>query len=178
MVNTSCPVIFSNEGRKNKFLQKDIYKHLVVSITDRVMLKQQLPILSFASQFFKHEKKTLSLHQNYENHGLEDYAKKIGFEIFKSDDYKDFNELYLNSDIHFGNRVHAHLKCLSLGIPSFCTPFDLRQLYFSQSIGLPLIENSNHNSLKNFSFKNFLTHREEAKVQMTKFLNNIYKHLN
>ena len=88
IINTSCPVIFKTENIDKKFLKKDIYENLVVTITDRVMLKQQLPILRFASQFFKYKRKILSLHQNYENHELETFAKKMGYEIFKSNDYK------------------------------------------------------------------------------------------
>ena len=181
IINTSCPVIFKTEKVDKKFLKKDIYEHLVVTITDRVMLKQQLPILSFASKFFKYKRKTLSLHQNYENHKLETFAKKMGFEIFKSNDYKSFIDLYLKCDLHFGNRVHAHLKCLSLGIPSFCTPFDLRQVYFSNSIQLPLIDSDSHESLKTYPFARFLDYRNKTKIKMNKFflmiMNNFFNFL-
>jgi polysaccharide pyruvyl transferase WcaK-like protein len=178
IINTSCPVIFKTENVDKKFLKKDIYEHLVVTITDRAMLKQQLPILKFASQFFKHKRKILSLHQNYENHKLETFVKNMGFEIFKSNDYKSYIDLYLKCDLHFGNRVHAHLKCLSLGIPSFCTPFDLRQLFFSRSIQLPLITNDKQDNLKNFSFNKFIDHQKKAQFYMNKFLSNILKVLN
>ena len=177
VVNTSCPVIFNTENVYKKFSKKEIYNHLIVTITDREMLNEQLPILKFASKFFKFKKLTLSLHQNYENHKLETYAQQLGFEIFKSDDYKDFIDLYLSCDLHFGNRVHAHLKCLSLGIPSFCTPFDLRQLFFSVSIGLPLIDNDKHPSLETFEFDNFVNHRKNAQINMNKFLSLVRKGL-
>lgn len=175
IINTSCPVIFKTENVDKKFLKKDIYDHMVVTITDRVMLKQQLPILSFASQSFKYKRKTLSLHQDYENHKLENFAKKMGFEIFKSNDYKNYIDLYLKCDLHFGNRVHAHLKCLSLGVPSFCTPFDLRQLFFSNSIKLPLINHTNYGSLNTYFFERFLDHQKKAAIKMNKFLSNIVK---
>lgn len=173
IINTSCPVIFKTENVDKKFLKKDIYEHMVVTITDRIMLKQQLPILSFASKFFRYKRKTLSLHQNYENYKIEAIAKKLGFEIFKTNNYKSFIDLYMKCDLHFGNRVHAHLKCLSLGIPSFCTPFDLRQLFFSNSIQLPLIDNDSHESLKTYPFDRFSEFQNKAKIKMNKFLSSI-----
>ena len=175
IINTSCPVVFKTENIDKKFLKKDIYEYMVVTITDRVMLKQQLPILSFASKFFKYKRKILSLHQNYQNHKLETFAKDMGFEIFKSNDYKNYIDLYLKCDLHFGNRLHAHLKCLSLGVPSFCTPFDLRQLYFSNSIQLPLINHSNYKLLETFMFERFLNHQKKARIKMNNFLSSIVK---
>ena len=79
------------------------------------------------------------------------------------------------TDLHFGNRVHAHLKCLSMGIPSFCTPFDLRQLYFSESIGLPLVVDDKHKNLKKFNFESFILHQNQSKKIMNDFVSQILK---
>ena len=127
--------------------------------------------------FFRSKKKVLALHQDYGNTNLQNFATKLGYEVFISKNYLDYIELYKNSDLHFGNRVHAHLKCLSLGIPSFCTPFDLRQYYFSKSIGLPLVNNEKEETLKTFEFKNFTIHQKEAKKVMDRFTNKILTYI-
>ena len=61
---------------------------------------------------------------------------------------------------------------------SFCTPFDLRQLFFSRSIQLPLITNDKQDDLNNFSFNKFIDHQKKAQFYMNKFLSNILKALN
>ena len=177
ILNTSCPVIFKVDELFKNYEKKRIYDQLVVTITDRELVKEQLAILNIAPNLFKSKKLILSLHQNYKNINLMNYAKKIGYEIFISDNYIDYIQLYKNSDIHFGNRVHAHLKCLSLGIPSFCTPFDLRQYYFSKSIGLPLIEDIKNETLYDFPFKNFINNQKKYKITMDKFVSLILKKL-
>ena len=177
VLNTSCPVIFNVDNIFKNYKKKDQYNQLVVTITDRILINEQLSILPFAMKVFNSKKRILALHQDYKNTKLSNFAKKIGYEVFVSNNYLDYIELYKKTDIHFGNRVHAHLKCLSLGIPSFCTPFDLRQHYFAQSIGLPLVKDIKDESLKSFPFTNFLKHREKSEVSMNKFTNLILKNL-
>ena len=174
-LNTSCPVIFKVDNIFNKFKKKDKYNQLVTTITDRLNLKQQLPVLHFAKNFFNSKSKILALHQDYENKNLETYANDLGYKIFKSTNYNDYINLYKMTDLHFGNRVHAHLKCLSMGIPSFCTPFDLRQLYFSESIGLPLVVDDKHKNLKKFNFESFILHQSQSKKIMNDFVSQILK---
>ena len=175
--NTSCPVIYNLDGVNKNFKKKNKYRQLVVTLTDRSNLKEQLPILNFAKNFFKSKINILALHQNFENKNFENYAKSQGYEVFSSKNYENFIELYKNTDIHFGNRVHAHLKCLSMGIPSFCTPFDLRQLYFSESIGLPLIIKQTDDHLRTFNFERFTSHQNQSKKIMDNFVKLIKNNL-
>lgn len=175
ILNTSCPVIFKLDNIFKHFKKKEKYNQLVTTITDRINLKQQLPILHFANNFFNSKNKILALHQDYENKNLEIYANDLGYEIFKSSNYKDYIDLYKKTDLHFGNRVHAHLKCLSMGIPSFCTPFDLRQFYFAESLGLPLVLDDKHINLKEFNFDSFILHQSQSKKIMDDFISQILK---
>ena len=175
ILNTSCPVIFRLDNKFKNFKKKNNYNQLVTTITDRSNLKQQLPILHFAKNFFNSNNKILALHQDYENENLETYANNLGYKIFKSSNYMDYINLYKKTDLHFGNRVHAHLKCLSMGIPSFCTPFDLRQFYFSETIGLPLVVDDKDKNLKEFNFDNFILHQSKSKNIMDDFVYEILK---
>lgn len=137
---TSCPAVFSLEGQFGQFEKKEVFDQLVVSITDRAQLEQQLPILPAVPKFFKANKYVLALHQDYGHQDLWAFAEKLGYSVFRSTDYNAYIDLYKQTDFHFGNRLHAHLKCLSMGCPSFLLPFDLRQTYFAQSLQFPLIE--------------------------------------
>ncbi len=177
ILNTSCPVIFELDNIFNNFKKREKYNQLVTTITDRSNLKQQLPILHFAKNFFNSKNKILALHQDYENKNLETYANDLGYKIFKSSNYEDYLNLYKKTDLHFGNRVHAHLKCLSMGIPSFCTPFDLRQFYFSESIGLPLVKDDKHKNLKEFNFNKFILHQSQSKKIMDDFVSQILQNI-
>lgn len=177
IINTSCPVIFNVDKTYKNFEKKSLYERLIVTLTDRSFLKDQLPLLKFAPTIFKSTKKILALHQDYNNIELQKFAKQLGYEVFVSNKYQDYIDLYKKSDIHIGNRVHGHLKCLSLGIPSFCTPFDMRQKFFSISIGLPLVNQINDPAFKDFNFKNFENHQEELYKTMKLFTSKILEHI-
>ncbi len=62
-----------------------------------------------------------------------------------------------------------------MGIPSFCTPFDLRQFYFSETIGLPLVVDDKDKNLKEFNFDNFILHQSQSKNIMDDFVYEILK---
>jgi hypothetical protein len=167
---TSCPVVYPVDGMDAGFQRKTPYGQLVVTLTERVNLQAQLPILQAARQLFPSERAIYAMHQDYDNAQLTDFARGLGYEIFRSTDCGEFIDLYKRSDVHFGNRVHAHLKCLSLGVVSFLTPFDLRQLYFSQSLDFPLIKSLPDPSLASYDFNRVLARRERAKGNLQRYL--------
>jgi hypothetical protein len=171
LIHTSCPVIFPVDNFDKKF-QKN-YQNIAVTITDRVLIDKQIGLFHFIKENYKNSKLTACFHQNYENNKLYEYLKHLGFEIFTSSRYEDFIEFYMNIDFHIGNRLHAHLKCLSLGVRSFLTPFDLRQLYFSQSLNFPLIDTLPNNNLENYDFNIYLHKRNEYKHNMDKFIKKV-----
>jgi hypothetical protein len=174
---TSCPVIYPVNDKIKDFSFKEKYSNLIVTITDRAFLDKQLTILKAAPFLFPSSKMTLALHQNYKNKQLCEYAKKIGYDVFTSENFEDFLDLYSNSDIHFGNRVHAHLKCLSLGVRSFLTPFDLRQTFFSDSLDFPLIKKVPNEELFTYDFNRVIKRRNNAEIKMNIFLESIKKYL-
>lgn len=167
---TSCPVVYPVEGLDGGFQRKDRYRQLVVTITDRSHLQEQLPILPAAAQLFPAERRILALHQDYDARDLWAFAERQGYEVFRSERYQDFIDLYRRTDVHFGNRVHAHLKCLSLGAVSFCTPFDLRQSYFAESLDFPLIAKLPSNDIAQYDFGRAVARREAARQNMEKML--------
>ncbi|HVJ35550.1 MAG TPA: polysaccharide pyruvyl transferase family protein [Terriglobia bacterium] len=167
---TSCPVVYPVDGIDDGFQRKSRYQQLVVTLTERTNLQAQLPILTAARQLFPAERAIYALHQDYGNEQLCDYARQQGYELFRSQNCQDFIELYKQSDIHFGNRLHAHLKCLSLGKVSFLTPFDLRQAYFAQSLDFPLITALPDPSLQGYDFSRAVQRRNLAKRQLDVFL--------
>lgn len=170
---TSCPVAYPVDGLDRGFQRKDRYDRLVVTITDRSHLQQQLPILSAATQLFAAERRVLALHQDYDARDLWAFAERQGYEVFRSARYQDFIELYRRTDAHFGNRVHAHLKCLSLGVVTYCTPFDLRQSYFAESLDFPLIAKLPSDEIAHYDFARAVARREAARRSMDKILHAI-----
>jgi polysaccharide pyruvyl transferase WcaK-like protein len=171
ILNTSCPVIYSVDEVNKQFSKSN--QKVVVTITDRIHIDKQIGLFHFVKDNFKSSNLIASFHQNYNNNELDEYLKKLGFEIFKSEQYEDFIELYKDTDLHIGNRVHAHLKCLSLGVRSFLTPFDLRQLYFSESLDFPLINKLPDDILETYNFDNFKFKQSEYKLNMNKFINKV-----
>ncbi|MEO5677617.1 MAG: polysaccharide pyruvyl transferase family protein [Usitatibacter sp.] len=136
---TSCPVAHAVDGIDRGFHREARYGQMVLTLTDRSHLQEQLPLLQIAARLFASRRRIIALHQDYGNAPLWEMARQQGYEVFRSDNHQDFLRLYRETDVHFGNRVHAHLKCLSLGVVSFCTPFDLRQQYFAESLDFPLV---------------------------------------
>ena len=171
ILNTSCPVIYSVDEVNKQFSKSN--QKVVVTITDRIHIDKQIGLFHFVKENFKDSNLIASFHQNYNNNELDIYLKNLGFEIFKSEQYEDFIELYKDTDLHIGNRVHAHLKCLSLGVRSFLTPFDLRQLYFSKSLDFPLINKLPDDILETYNFDNFKFKQIEYKLNMDKFINKV-----
>ena len=171
VLNTSCPVIYSVDEVNKQFSKTN--QKIVVTITDRIHIDKQIGLFHFVKENFKDSNLIASFHQNYNNNELDKYLKNLGFEIFKSEQYEDFIELYKDTDLHIGNRVHAHLKCLSLGVRSFLTPFDLRQLYFSKSLDFPLINKLPDDILETYNFDNFKFKQNEYKLNMDKFINKV-----
>jgi hypothetical protein len=167
---TSCPVVHQVDDIDLGFARKQVYEQLVVSITDRAMVEEQLPLLPAAKALFPAKRRILALHQDYQNAALWKFAAEQGFEVFRPDSYEPFLSLYAETDMHFGNRVHAHLKCLSFGVASFCTPFDLRQTYFARSLDYPLISQVPSPEFAAYDFGRAIARREAARPTMDRFV--------
>jgi hypothetical protein len=87
---TSCPVVYSVDDMNKKFSSQVNFNHLVVTITDRAYIEKQIKILEVGPKLFPSRRITLALHQDYGNAPLWSLAKKLGYEIFRSDSYEDF----------------------------------------------------------------------------------------
>lgn len=166
---TSCPVVFPVDGLDGGFARKDRYDQLVVTITDRDALPPQLRLLELAAQTFQAERKVLALHQDYNHTSLWDFARGLGYEVFTAPDYGAFLDLYRRTDLHVGNRLHAHLKCLSYGARSFLTPFDLRQAFFAQSLDFPLIKSIPFAEFDDYDFARVGARLRPAAARMARF---------
>ncbi|MEO8115813.1 MAG: polysaccharide pyruvyl transferase family protein [Phenylobacterium sp.] len=166
---TSCPVVFPLDGVDQGFVKQQDYDQVVLTVTDRQDLPAQVKMLQIAGGMFPAKRKVLALHQDYGNRALRDFARSLDYEVFVGGNYQDFLDLYKNSDFHLGNRVHAHLKCLSYGVRSFLTPFDLRQRFFSESLDFPLIT-----SLPNPAFEDYDFRRASAKISSARIQMNIF----
>jgi hypothetical protein len=167
---TSCPVAHSVDGIDRGFQRKAEYDQIVVTITDRAYVEAQLPIVQGAPRAFPARRRVLALHQDYGNSQLWDFARKLGYEVVRGENHQDFLKLYRDSDLHFGNRVHGHLKCLSLGVVSYCTPFDLRQAYFAESLDFPLIQQIPDTIFTTYDFGRAMARRDAARVTMDRFV--------
>jgi hypothetical protein len=167
---TSCPVAHRVDDTDLGFARKPLYEQLVVTVTDRAALPAQLPLLPAARELFPAKRRILALHQDYGNAQLWQFAAAQGYEVFRGDAYEPFLSLYAASDMHFGNRVHAHLKCLSLGVASFLTPFELRQAYFAESLDFPVISKLPAPELLDYDFARAAARRDAARRTMDAFV--------
>jgi Polysaccharide pyruvyl transferase len=167
---TSCPVVFPVDGIDEGFVRKPVYDQLVVTITERAPAKSQVPILQAARAAISARRNIYAVHQDYGDKNLNFQAGKMGYEVFRSADYRDFIKLYAGTDFHFGNRVHAHLKCLSMGKVSFLTPLDLRQVFFAESLDFPLVTGLPSPELAQYDFSRIVTKRAKAEPALKQFL--------
>jgi hypothetical protein len=167
---TSCPVAFPIDGVDYGFARKQVYDHLVVTLTDRADVERQLPILLDAPKCFRARRRTLALHQDFGNRPLEELAGKLGYDCLATSRHEDFTALYKDSDVHVGTRVHGHLKALSMGSVSFLCPFDLRQRYFAESLDFPLVDELPSPAFSSYDFARFLARRERAWATMRRFV--------
>ena len=141
----------------------------MVTITDRARVEVQLPLLQLAPRVLPARRRILALHQDYANRALWEQARALGYEVVRGERMGEFLDLYREADVHLGNRVHAHLKCLSLGAVSFCTPFDLRQQYFAESLDYPLVTRIPDAALESYDFARVAARRDAARAAMDRF---------
>lgn len=166
---TSCPVAHAVDGIDRGFQREAQYGQLVLTLTDRSHIQEQLPLLQIATRLFASRRRIIALHQDYGNAPLWEMARQQGYEVFRSSNHQDFLRLYRETDVHFGNRVHAHLKCLSLGVVSFCTPFDLRQAYFAESLDFPLVQRVPDPMIEQYDFARARTRLAASRLTMDRF---------
>jgi hypothetical protein len=167
---TSCPVALPVDGVDKGFERKPVYDQLVVTVTDRQFVQEQAQLLPAVNGVVQASRKVLALHQDYRNQALWDFARAQGYGVFVSDRYEDFLRLYAETDLHIGNRVHAHLKCLSFGVRSFLTPFDLRQQFFAESLDFPLLTQLPSPILDDYDFGRARARIAAARPQMDRFV--------
>ncbi len=167
---TSCPVAHSVDAIDHGFPRKETYDQLVVTVTDRAHLLEQLPMVQAAPGAFPAKRRVLALHQDYGNAQLAEFARRLGYEVLAGTSYQQFLRLYRASDVHLGNRVHAHLKCISMGIVSYCTPFDLRQAYFAESLDFPLVQRVPDPLFASYDFTRAARRRDAARATMDRFV--------
>lgn len=166
---TSCPVAYPVDGMENGFTRKPEYACLAVTVTDRAFLQEQAPMLSHAARIFPARRRVLVQHQDSGVSAFHDYARAQGFEVFAARDYRETLALYKQVDVHLGNRVHGHLKALSLGNPSFLMPFDLRQGFFAESLDFPLITELPTEEIARYDFARFTARRAQYAPAMRQF---------
>ena len=167
---TSCPVVYPVDGVDAGFTRKETYDQFVVTLTDREALQPQAQMLRMAAGLVNARRKVLALHQDYRNTALWDFAKSLGFEVFTGAGYPEFLDLYRQTDLHLGNRVHGHLKCLSYGVRSFLTPFDLRQVFFSRSLDFPLVTELPAAAFADYDFARVSARVRTARPRMAAFV--------
>jgi hypothetical protein len=62
---------------------------------------------------------------------------------------------------------------VSLGVVSFCTPFDLRQAYFAESLDFPLIQRYPDPILQDYDFARTRARRDAARPAMDRFVSRL-----
>ncbi|HYD69477.1 polysaccharide pyruvyl transferase family protein [Azospirillum sp.] len=157
VVMTGCPVAFPVDDVDRGFQRKAVYGLVVVTVTDRDVgrLQEQVNIMHAARRLLPARRYVLALHQSPCDETLIAEAARLGIDVFDSADYSSYLSLYAAADAHFGNRVHAHLKCLSMGIPSFLVPYDRRHEGFAHTFDFPLIDADAESQIAHYDFARF-----------------------
>ena len=175
IIMTGCPGSFSVDGINNKFNQSlNENCKLVSTITERGYLNLQLKGLGLIKKIYPNKYLTVSIHQNYNSTELLDFFKKNEIKVFVSNNYNDYIRFYSECDLHIGNRIHAHLKFLSMGIKSYLLPFDLRQVFFSECYKFPLITKIPCNEIDNYDFEIYTKHIKTISKNMDFFIKKIH----
>ena len=175
IIMTGCPASFSLDGVNKKF--KQVFNadcKLVSTITERGNLNLQLKGLELIKKIYPTKQFIVSIHQNYNSRELFNYFEKKEMQVFVSNNYNDYIKFYSECDFHIGNRLHAHLKFLSMGIKSYLLPFDLRQVFFSECYKFPLITKIPCNEIDNYDFKIFTKNIKSIFKNMDFFINKIH----
>jgi len=170
---TSCPAAYPVDGIDKGFERKGEYDCLVATITDRSNLQSQLAFLRYIPKVVRARRRVVALHQDYGNNEVKNFIRSLGYEVFSSSNYEDYIDLYKASDLHIGNRLHAHLKCLSMGVVSFLLPFDLRQAYFADSLDFPLLSTFPNSEMAAYDFNRYRSRLAAADKAMTRFLEGV-----
>ena len=189
---TGCPVMFLGEPGKHIPLKERTPESVVVTTTDRgTYWQRETQTIDFVHKTFPGARKILALHQApreiktrkrlkkllrgdleqlHTPAALSGYARRRGFEIFQSDEPEDFLDLYRNSDLHMGSRLHAHLFCLSLRKSSFLTYVDGRMAGFSQLLKFPICDPARLADYMDFDFNICWQQIESVKPTMDRFV--------
>jgi len=172
---TGCPSIYSVDGIERGFAREPSPQRFAVTVTDRSRIRPQIRMLRALAETYQASQWILSLHQDGGSNYLRRAAEACGYEVFSASDYRDYIEAYARCDIHVGNRLHAHLKFLSMGIPSFLMPFDQRQIQVSKSFDFPLIERVPSPKIESYDFGRFAARRRAAAAEMAPFVEQVRK---
>lgn len=189
---TGCPVMFLGQPGEHLPLAAHQPQTVVVTTTTRGRFWQrETQTIDFVHKTFPGARKILSQHQAprrvkirkrikgllkcklehlHTPEALSGYAKRRGFEIFHSNDAGDFLDLYRNTDLHIGSRLHAHLFCLSLRKSSFVTYVDERMTGFSQMLQFPICDPGRLDDYMNFDFNACWQNIEAVKPTMDRFV--------
>jgi hypothetical protein len=155
-VDTSCPVLTHGHGGlpSQKFSLSESPKQVLLTITDRadsIGIEEQA--LREVRQAWPSAKLALVLHQDLHKHGsFRDHWNRQRFlerlrgldcEFIQLHDPAASMRLYREFDAHIGSRLHAHLACLSHGVPSLLIGIDGRSVGFAEGIGFSLWQSQN-----------------------------------
>lgn len=192
---TGCPVMYNTYKLENRsFGSIENPKTLICTFTIRYndCYKREIKTIDFIANKYKEAEKYIVVHEYVLNPSFKyhfkkyfkyyakcifnrpntdihviNYALKRGFKLFIPSCVEECLNFYKMADMHIGSRVHAHLFCLSQGIPSFLTKVDERSVGFSKALGFPVCDPENLEKKMDFDFEivrnNSLSHYQIMK---------------
>ncbi len=186
---TGCPVQYRDEILAQTPFQTS-EATVVATITERGdFWEREKTTLDFLAERFARSRRILALHQDFTSSGrrpgamrrlatslkphapqrLHDYARALGFEVYRPASAEECLAVYAKCDLHLGSRLHAHLHFLSRAKRSFLTPVDGRSAGFARTFGFPLCDYRRLDAHFDYDFERYARRVRETFATMTAF---------
>lgn len=156
---TGCPVVQASRASRSPVPVPPDSRPIAVTVTERgpEWWKRELRILDTVRRAFPGRDAVLVLHQQFKPGksnrllrrlmpsrwgGPDDFhalAERRGMRIARPRMTAEMREVYRDTSLHVGSRLHAHLYFLSQNKSSFLFAVDGRAEGFAESLGFPLL---------------------------------------
>jgi hypothetical protein len=182
---TGCPVIFDApllDG--SRFHEKDDV--IAVTVTERGNFwEREVASLRFVARLFPHAEKILVVHQNFAQCAarpltamsaidkLHALARQLGFRIVIPASIDEGIAVYEKTDMHFGSRLHAHLRMLSQNKRSYVVAVDDRARGMAELFDFPLCEPLKFETYLDFDFERVRAAARQTFPVLQKFLRSL-----
>ncbi|UZG45397.1 hypothetical protein [Caldimonas thermodepolymerans] len=192
---TGCPVLYDRPLLESaRFHEGEA--QVAVTVTDRGdFWEREETTLVTVAKLFPRSRRYMVLHENFRppsfweplrnrlpyagalsfsrRSRLRWLATQLGYEVVIPDSPDALLRFYDGLDMHFGSRLHAHLRFLSQNKRSFLTHVDERATGMSEFLGFPICDPARFGEHLSFDFEALRRRAQDAYVDMRRFLDSL-----